>query len=798
MGISRINNNLNTQTQKTLNSLSDSILKNFQRLSTGNRINQAGDDAAGLRIANQLQSNLLGLNEAAANAQNGVNLINTGDQALGSITDNLQRIRELAISAGNTGVNDPSARRAIQDEISQRIDEISRIANNTQFGGNRLFNGDYAPSAGVRPGTPDRGVNVDSSNLTTSENFLQITQDQAASAAVVGGEAAGQPQVVNLGVQNSQDIAVSRGTFFNTATSSSAAAGDALTNLSFNGAQLQNGGTINFRGVLADGVTEFSGSFTVGAGTNIDAGGGSGVSLVDTIQSAIDAAEQGAGVDSVGGTNAGETNVSFNASTGRLEFANGASQGVSNFALTLSSVTAGGQLQNTSGTTRDAQIGGAASGAQLGNSVTAITGSTFSTGDISIEVSNVVAAQARSLQSSAFSGAGGGAVNASTNLIGSVFNGATLAQGDTVTINGTNADGTNFSSTITISTVDGAAGNGAAVTFQDLLDELNNRDRSTAAGGTGNQSGFTDATAALTTGGAIRVTDDTAGTSQTNFTLTVNDRSSGGGTFSTIAEQANLVTEGFAQTASVSVNGGPAQQVTAGQTATLTGPDANAGQGRGTLTIGDNLSAGTDVIQNQQAQFTGALNGGPQVQFSAGQQDVRFVSGSRPGETLTLDFDQTIGVPGTGSANAGTVVISATGRQANFQIGAQSGQQLGVSFGDVRPRALGFGGDRTVASIDVTREGGVNEALNIIDRALGQVDDLRGQLGAASNRLSSTADSLSVASENVLASRSRITDANVASLATRNASDQLLLQFNLGVQSQANNLYNKIFSDLLK
>lgn len=797
MGISRINNNITGQAQNSLNSLNQLIQRNFERLASGSRINRAGDDAAGLRIANQLQTNLLSLNEAVNNAQNGINLINTGDQALGGVSDSLSRIRELAIQAGNTGVNDPQAIQAIQSEINQQISEIGRVANTTQFNQQQLFNGDLAPTAGVRPGTTDPGVNIDNSNLTTTQNFLSITQTQAQSAAIVGGDAPGGPQTINTGIRNATDIAVSTGRFFNTAGNTAAAAGDALTNLSFNNGQVQNGGTIAFRGVLSDGRTEFSGSIQVSALTDLAGGNGASTSFADAIQASINQAEQDAGIDSVAGTNAGETNVGFDAATGRLQFS-GATEGVSNFNIDFTVVDASGDVQNQSGATRAQNIGGQATGAQIGNSVTAITGSTFESGDLQIEVSNVIAAQQRTVESSGFLDTGGGAANASSNLIGSVFNGVTLAQGDTIAIGGTNADGTTFSNTITISTVDGSAGNGAAVTFQDLIDELNVRDQTQAAGGLGNQSGFTDATAQLTSGGQIQVTDDIAGASQTNFTLTVNDNSSGGGTFGTVAEQAALTQEGFAQSASVSVNGGEAQRVTAGQTVTLTGSDANGGQGQVTFTAGENLSNGTDTIQNQRAEFTGALNGGPQVRFAAGEQDVRFVSGNRPGESLTLDFDQTVDVPGVGAANSTTVVISATGRQANFQIGAQAGQQLGVSFGDIRPGSLGLGDGRSVADINVTQEGGVDEALSIIDQALSQVDSLRGTLGAASNRLTATTDNLSVASENLLAARSRISDANFASESTRNATNELLLRFNIGVQSQANNLFNSIFSDLLR
>ncbi|RJP33398.1 MAG: hypothetical protein C4527_04445 [Candidatus Omnitrophota bacterium] len=796
MGITRINNNLTSQAIRNLNNLiAPQLARSFERLASGLRVNRAGDDAAGMSIGTRFQAQIRGLNEAFDAAQTGINLANVGDSALNSVTDNLLRIRELTVRAGNSGIYNRSALQAIQAEINQNVDEIGRVANTTQFSGNTLFNGDYAPTAGVRGGTPDRGVNVDQSNLTTRENYLQITQVEEGGATIVAGEPAGQTQIVNTGIGNVQDVAVSQGAFTNSNAGAAAAGGDVLTDLTFNGVSMQNGGQFTFRGTLADGTTEFSGTIRIDNTTTLD-------DLGAAMQSAIDAAETGAGINTAGGTNAGETNVAFNATTGRLEFRNGAEAGVSDFNVDFTQTNAAGRTQNTSGVTRATQIGGQATGAQTGNAVNAFTGSTFDTGDLRIEVSNVTEATQRVVRSGlTFEQTGGGAVDASTNLIGSVFNGATLAQGDTITINGANADGTTFSNTITVSSVDGSAGNGAAVTFQDLIDELNMRDQSLAAGGIGRQSGFTDATAAITTDGRIQITDDIAGASQSNFNIVVNDRSSGGGTFGTIADAGNVVRAGNAQEATVRVNGGPAQRVQAGQTATLYGnPTRPNGEGAPqiTLRMGTNLTNGTDIVQNTRDEFLGSLNGGPEVRFSAGEQDVTFTNGIRSGETLTVDFDANVDVPGTGAANAETVVISAAARQANFQIGAYAGQSANLSFGDIRPGSLGLGAGRTVNDIDITKEGGVDEALRIIDEALDQVGGMRSGIGAFSNRLEATSNSLAVASENLTASRSRIMDTDYAAESVRQAINEMLLQANIAIQSQTNNLQNNMFSDLIR
>jgi flagellin len=795
-----INTNLSSLSSiQNLIGLNRSINTNMNRLSSGLRINRASDDAAGLSIANRLNSQMRGLGEAFDAAQTGINLANVADSSLDTVNQNLQRIRELVVQSGNTGVLDQSAQQIIQLEINQYVDEIGRIADTTQFGSNTLLNGDFDSSAGIRPGTPDMGVNVDESDLTTRENFFNITRVQEGAAAIVSGDDPG-AATINAGIQNQQDIAVTQGTFDD--GTGAAAAGKNLTNVSFNGANLQAGGTIAFSGVLADGVTGFSGSLQISAGSDIAGGGGAGTSLADAIQSSIDAAEMEQGIDSAAGTNAEETNVSFNATSGRMEFTNGAATGVSDFNVDFTALDATDRVQNTTATTRAAEIGGVATGAQVGNAVTAITGNTFDTGTLTIEVSDVTQAQARVVESNvSFQQAGGGAAGATTNLIGSVFNGATLAQGDTISINGTDADGSTFTNTITVSNVDGSAGNGAAVTMQDLVDELNVRDRTNAAGGIGAQSGFEDATAQLTSGGNLQLVDDVAGTSQSNFNITVNDRSAGGGTFATISDSANTVTAGNEQQATVRVNGGPAQRVTTGEETTLYGrpTDSNgAGASQITLRMGDNLSNGSDEVNVTREEFSGSLNGGPDVRFEAGEQDVSFTNGIRQGESVTLDFDANVNVPNAGEGESSTVVISAVSREANFQIGANAGDQLSMRFGDVRTGSLGLGEGRSLNDIDVTEEGGVDEALAIIDGAMEQVNQTRGEIGAVTNRLEGTANSLSVASENLLASRSRIMDADFARESTQNALNQMLLQSNINVLSQANNLYNNMFLDLLR
>jgi flagellin len=115
----------------------------LQRLSSGLRINSAKDDAAGLAISERFTSQIRGLNQAARNANDGISLAQTGEGALAEVTNNLQRIRELSVQSANA-TNSASDRAALQQEVSQLVAEIDRVATQTNFNGVNLLDGTFA------------------------------------------------------------------------------------------------------------------------------------------------------------------------------------------------------------------------------------------------------------------------------------------------------------------------------------------------------------------------------------------------------------------------------------------------------------------------------------------------------------------------------------------------------------------------------------------------------------------------------------------------------------------------------
>mgnify|MGYP000970540829 FL=1 len=140
----RINNNimaLNAHRQLAINQSNSA--KSMEKLSSGYRINRAGDDAAGLAISEKMRAQIRGLKQASRNAQDGISLIQTAEGALNESHAILQRMRELAVqSANDTNVDDD--REALQKEVQALIDELDRIGNNTEFNTQKLLDGTFA------------------------------------------------------------------------------------------------------------------------------------------------------------------------------------------------------------------------------------------------------------------------------------------------------------------------------------------------------------------------------------------------------------------------------------------------------------------------------------------------------------------------------------------------------------------------------------------------------------------------------------------------------------------------------
>jgi flagellin len=156
-----INHNLSAQfADRSLGITQTSIDKNIEKLSSGLRINRAGDDASGLAVSEKLRSQIRGLNRASANALDGISFIQTTEGYLQETQDIVQRLRELAVQSAN-GIYTEDDREQIQVEVSQLVDEVNRIASHAQFNGLNMLTGRYAQDGGSDSMYLHIGANMD-------------------------------------------------------------------------------------------------------------------------------------------------------------------------------------------------------------------------------------------------------------------------------------------------------------------------------------------------------------------------------------------------------------------------------------------------------------------------------------------------------------------------------------------------------------------------------------------------------------------------------------------------------------
>jgi flagellin len=144
-----INHNMSAMySNRQLGVTQGDVAKNIEKLSSGQRINRAGDDASGLAVSEKLRSQVRGLNQAERNIQNGISFIQTTEGYLQESQDILHRLRELSVQSAN-GIYTDEDRMQIQVEVSQLVDEINRIASHAQFNGMNIMTGAFARNSSV-------------------------------------------------------------------------------------------------------------------------------------------------------------------------------------------------------------------------------------------------------------------------------------------------------------------------------------------------------------------------------------------------------------------------------------------------------------------------------------------------------------------------------------------------------------------------------------------------------------------------------------------------------------------------
>src|SRR5882757_1938182 len=210
-----INTNvMSLDAQKNLTTSGNQLATSLQRLSSGMRINSAKDDAAGLAIADRFTSQINGLNQAASNANDGISLAQTGEGALQEFTNNLQRIRELAVQSLNA-TNSASDRQALDSEVQQLKAEIDRVAQTTNFNGVKLLDGTFSSQnfqVGANAGQTISVASINSARTSTlGQTYSATVTGTAATAALTAGALA--INGISVGATATDGVSFASGTF---------------------------------------------------------------------------------------------------------------------------------------------------------------------------------------------------------------------------------------------------------------------------------------------------------------------------------------------------------------------------------------------------------------------------------------------------------------------------------------------------------------------------------------------------------------------------------------------------------
>jgi flagellin len=273
-----INTNLvSLNAQRNLSMSQASLATSMQRLSSGLRVNSAKDDAAGLAIAERMNTQVRGLNVAARNANDGISLAQTAEGALGKVGDMLQRMRELAVQSANA-TNSTTDRAALQAEVDQLKSEIQRVATTTKFNNTALLDGTFTAQnfqVGANAGETIALANIANTQLaglgtlTPPPTYTQTTASAVgafATGIVAGALTIDGVSIVTAATADAPTQATALKAAFDAAKAGSGAAALANVTMAANGAITTTNPTLTIGGTMA-GVSGITAGTTAGTAT---------------------------------------------------------------------------------------------------------------------------------------------------------------------------------------------------------------------------------------------------------------------------------------------------------------------------------------------------------------------------------------------------------------------------------------------------------------------------------------------------------------------------------------------------
>ncbi|GAB3467017.1 hypothetical protein GCM10027321_33950 [Massilia terrae] len=809
---SYINTNIaSLNAQRNLNASQSSLTTSLQRLSSGLRINSAKDDAAGLAIATRFTSQIDGTNQAIRNANDGISLAQTAEGALGEITNNLQRIRELALQASNS-TNSASDRAALDQEVQQRLSEIDRNASQTNFNGQKILDGSFGTAnfqIGANAGeTISISLGQGASMRTGSIGAVaSTTTTKSIGADATGGSVDISPNTTSFGTAGSAatagSLTINAGTrLFGSAAvaqvdGKNAGAAAAATNFSI-AASAATGASFQSQAITksdfsASGpaahfdVNDGTSTFTValdGKNYSADANLGNMVNDINTQLSAAGA------------------KVTASENAGKLVFTSTVT-GAASPTPTLSNI--GADLA-TAGLT----AGGGTTTTTAGQDAVTTTNASFTVDGTTVNLNGNYAD--RNALATAIKGQLSGynvQADATTGALTITHTGNVAA----VAVAGLNA---NETANLGLSNSAGTAGSASVATTNASFTVDGTKNVTLNQNYASYDAMATDITSQLGAGytatnnnGAISITRSTTGAASTAVDITAADSQSTaagfgtatgtGGANAVASTNASFQVDGH----TVNLNANYADQTAMATAITSqlssSGYTATVDSGKIKITNNTDGSAAVQVTQTTASAAAGITTATGTAGVTSGS-----VSLAAGDFTITNSGGSTIDLKGSyASADdlAAEINKSVSGVYASVSGGKLSLTSSGdLTLGGTQASAMGFASTSIKAntgSLTGTNVKTTDAALSTVQRvdsALSSVSSLRSQFGAIQNRFDSVISNLSSSSENLTASRSRIQDTDFAAETASLTRGQILQQAGTAMLAQANSLPNGVLS----
>ena len=803
MALTIYNNVPALTSQRYVGQTNSALSKNLEKLSSGLRINSAADDASGLAISEKLRGQISGLQRASMNAQDGISLLQTAEGGLSVITDMAQRMRELAVQAGN-GVYTTSDRAEIQKEVDQLKDEIDRVAASTEFNTKNLLNGDSTAlwstdksdviDAAITGAVAEGSYNLEI-DVTAGKNYVYNTDIMSLKEGAIAADITTANGTVNSSNMTlvSDPTSLASGTAGYTLGITNSAAGDLAAAAETISVFEQSGSSFSVGAVA---ITNS------GTGTVQSNSGYLEIRFEETV-AAADASTEDVSIsyrliDSKTGTVGEWTSATLSASgsAGRIDIVS------AHASFTGFSETTFGSLNITASITL-----GADGSVQTGDKI-------FISVSQGMEADNVAS--------------GGGTVQLTAGPLSQDGPRIAFTSGSTALTKADNGDNVVDYNNVTVyhATMDTATGNvdvgsltlnfkentGEATANGTTLADTAIEIKVSGAGEAATSSTKLSDVARFTTSDGRNIFDETQ-------ELTIY----GNGKSATIYLEGDDTISDFETKLNSAIVDDLGMGATAATSSTVSDVNNNLVNYVGTADdLTNEAVKGTFVIQSaklgddSQLSFIGnqALIDGlslSTIQEGENSEIEVTVTDAHNGATVSKDSvnDYTLknvidGVNVFISSDAGVnVAWDSTDKELDFtsgsteevklhvvdnamemQIGANEGQTILASIPQIDTKALGL---EDVVMVDQER---AQEAITKIDSALESISSTRATIGAQINRLEYTIVGLDTARENLTASESRIRDLDFASEMTEFTRNQILNQAGVAMLSQANNLPN--------